>query len=454
MQNFVSGSSLPKASGRRSARPVSSDDAEPTTSDDSVDSIARRFAVVDTAVVTVPAASGTHADLASPATVPPEGSTIAEVPPLTRRELREREARAASQAREREARAASPVRERESRAASRRLLFPQAGSTSAPSTVPADVVKPAPARAAGASEREVAEAAAVDGVRPRRTKVTRRAARRAAGASTAPRRRSPRAAQPRVAAIVTATAPPLGRVASAKRRILSQLVTVGAMAGVGLILVATTVPANAFSRPDAEVASVEAAVMASESSSSEQTQALTVEAVPASTVTRDGYTVISQKQQVAAKYGNQLLLYTNNPNGTIQWPFPTGVPITSGFGGRKVAGCGFCSTNHLGVDFTPGAGTPIQAIADGTVSLVEVSGSGLGNHVIVDHVVNGQKVQSVYAHMQYGSIKVAEGQQVTVGEVLGAVGSTGASTGAHLHLEVHLDGTPVDPFAWLKANAN
>ena len=446
MQNFPSGSSLPKASGRRSARPVSSDDAEPTTSDDSVDSIARRLAVVDTAVVTVPAASATHADLASPATVPPEGSTIAEVPPLTRRELREREARAASQA-----------RERESRAASRRLLFPQAGSTSAPSTVPADVVKPAPARAAGASEREVAEAAAVDGVRPRRTKVTRRAARRAAGASAAPRGRSAkaaRAAQPRVAAVVTATAPPPGRVASAKRRILSQLVTVGAMAGVGLILVATTVPANAFSRPDAEVASVEAAVTASESSSSEQTQALTVEAVPASTVTRDGYTVISQKQQVAAKYGNQLLLYTNNPNGTIQWPFPTGVPITSGFGGRKVAGCGFCSTNHLGVDFTPGAGTPIQAIADGTVSLVEVSGSGLGNHVIVDHVVNGQKVQSVYAHMQYGSIKVAEGQQVTVGEILGAVGSTGASTGAHLHLEVHLDGTPVDPFAWLKANAN
>jgi murein DD-endopeptidase MepM/ murein hydrolase activator NlpD len=119
-----------------------------------------------------------------------------------------------------------------------------------------------------------------------------------------------------------------------------------------------------------------------------------------------------------------------------------------------VAGCGFCSTNHQGLDFTPGSGYPINSIADGVVSLVEVSGGGLGNQVVVDHVVNGQKVQSVYGHMQYGSIKVAVGQSVTVGQVLGNVGSTGASTGAHLHLEIHLDGTPIDPFAWLQANAN
>ena len=85
---------------------------------------------------------------------------------------------------------------------------------------------------------------------------------------------------------------------------------------------------------------------------------------------------------------------------------------------------------------------------------VEVSNSGTGNHVVVDHAINGQRVQSVYAHMRYGSIRVAEGQQMKVGDILGLVGNTGESTGPHLHLEIHLDGVPVDPFAWLKANAN
>jgi murein DD-endopeptidase MepM/ murein hydrolase activator NlpD len=56
--------------------------------------------------------------------------------------------------------------------------------------------------------------------------------------------------------------------------------------------------------------------------------------------------------------------------------------------------------------------------------------------------------------MRYGSVRVAEGQQVKVGDILGLVGNTGESTGPHLHLEIHLDGVPVDPFAWLKANAN
>lgn len=56
--------------------------------------------------------------------------------------------------------------------------------------------------------------------------------------------------------------------------------------------------------------------------------------------------------------------------------------------------------------------------------------------------------------MLYGSIRVAVGQTVTVGTEVGQVGSTGMSTGAYLHFEIHLNGTPVDPFAWLKANAN
>jgi len=232
-----------------------------------------------------------------------------------------------------------------------------------------------------------------------------------------------------------------------KRRILSNLATVGAMAGVGLILISTTVPANAFSRPESSVS----ATAVTESTA--KPQELKVEAAAAPEITRDGYTVVSLVRQVQARAGSRSYNFTNNPTSAVQWPFPGGSPITSGFGPRQVAGCGFCSTYHQGLDFTPGSGVPIQAIAGGVVSKVQVTDSGFGNYVVVDHVVGGQKVQTSYAHMQYGSIQVAVGQTIGVGDMIGAVGNTGASTGAHLHLEIHLGGTPVDPFAWLQANA-
>ena len=229
-----------------------------------------------------------------------------------------------------------------------------------------------------------------------------------------------------------------------KRKLASKFVTVSAMVGVGMMLVATTVPANAFARPETVISAV--------STARAQTQELKVKSVAAPALTRDGYTVVSLARQVQASFGNRTFTYTNNPTGAVQWPFPDGSPIASGFGPRQVAGCGFCSTYHQGLDFTPGSGTPIHSLADGIVSAVSTSGA-FGNSVIIDHVVNGQKVQTLYAHMQYGSIRVAKGQSVTAGEVVGQVGSTGNSTGAHLHLEVHLDGTPVDPYAWLNANA-
>jgi murein DD-endopeptidase MepM/ murein hydrolase activator NlpD len=78
---------------------------------------------------------------------------------------------------------------------------------------------------------------------------------------------------------------------------------------------------------------------------------------------------------------------------------------------------------------------------------------GYGTHVVINHIINGQKVQSTYAHMIVGSPMVTVGQAVAVGQPLGLVGSTGASTGAHLHLGITVNGSFVDPFAWLKANA-
>ena len=135
----------------------------------------------------------------------------------------------------------------------------------------------------------------------------------------------------------------------------------------------------------------------------------------------------------------------------MRWPLPAGTRVASGFGPR-VAPTEGASTFHEGVDFDPGNGAQITAIADGTVRLVDpADDGGLGVHVIVDHVIDGELVSSVYGHMQIGSVQVTEGERITAGQAIGKVGSTGVSTGPHLHFEIRLDGTDaVDPFAWLQ----
>ncbi len=112
--------------------------------------------------------------------------------------------------------------------------------------------------------------------------------------------------------------------------------------------------------------------------------------------------------------------------------------IASGFGMRihPIYGIG---KMHYGLDFTAPQGTPIYATGDGTVTTA-AAGSGTGNHVIINH---GYGYQTVYMHMV--RMKVNSGQTVKRGEVIGWVGSTGASTGPHCHYEVHVNGTPVDP---------
>ena len=135
----------------------------------------------------------------------------------------------------------------------------------------------------------------------------------------------------------------------------------------------------------------------------------------------------------------------------VQWPLPEGTTMSSGFGYRSCAGC---SENHLGIDLNPGDGTPIHAIADGVVVEAVESDSGLGVHVIIEHEVDGQMVQSLYGHMQFGSLAVAVGQTVTRGQQLGLVGSTGQSTGPHLHFGILIGGVETDPYPWLLEHAN
>jgi murein DD-endopeptidase MepM/ murein hydrolase activator NlpD len=185
-------------------------------------------------------------------------------------------------------------------------------------------------------------------------------------------------------------------------------------------------------------------------------QTLRGDSVGPATVPREGFASVSAVVAYGfshARHDN--VTFTNNPSGTIQWPFPFGVPISDYFGPR-IAPTEGASTFHEGIDFDPGNGTPIQSIADGVVREIDpYDNNGLGVHVIVDHLIDGKLVSSVYGHMQVGSIQVSQGQTLKVGDIVGLVGNTGVSTGAHLHFEIHLGGSvPVDPYAWLKANAN
>lgn len=143
--------------------------------------------------------------------------------------------------------------------------------------------------------------------------------------------------------------------------------------------------------------------------------------------------------------------YTVTDPPALQWPVNPSSPIASGFGPRG-APCSGCSSYHEGVDFDAGYGAPVHAIAPGVVTETNNPNySALGVHATIQHLVDGQAVTSVYGHMQSGSMHLRAGDIVSVGQIVGLVGSTGASTGAHLHFEVHVGSTPVNPLSWMHA---
>ena len=98
---------------------------------------------------------------------------------------------------------------------------------------------------------------------------------------------------------------------------------------------------------------------------------------------------------------------------------------------------------HNGVDMHAGMGVPIKAAAAGKVILAGVKG-GYGNTVMIDH---GGGMVTLYAHQSKLGVKA--GQRVRAGEIIGWVGSTGQSTGPHLHFEVRINGVPQDPERYL-----
>lgn len=126
--------------------------------------------------------------------------------------------------------------------------------------------------------------------------------------------------------------------------------------------------------------------------------------------------------------------------GGMMWPTDS-QSITSYFGGRDSPG-GIGSTNHMGIDIGASEGTPIYAAMPGTVTTAGWYG-GYGNAVIIDH---GGGMQTLYGHMS--AVGTSPGMNVMPGQVIGFVGSTGNSTGPHLHFSVIQDGQWLDPLAF------
>lgn len=167
--------------------------------------------------------------------------------------------------------------------------------------------------------------------------------------------------------------------------------------------------------------------------------------------------------------------YTLTENDAYWWPIgskeptqgniyggtPTATTITSPFGPRTINNK---KSNHKGIDISGGGeacfSNVIIASKSGTVTTMNDScptngsygsscGGGYGNYVIIDH---GDGTSTVYAHMSSGTVTVKVGDTVSQGQKIGVMGSSGSSTGCHLHFEVRLEGTKVNPSNYVKAD--
>jgi len=147
-------------------------------------------------------------------------------------------------------------------------------------------------------------------------------------------------------------------------------------------------------------------------------------------------------EEIAALIRQKVAASTGVVRGTGIFAFPVNGRITSGFGYRRHPILG-TSRLHAGVDFGAPTGTTIYAADSGQVIFSGWYG-GYGNTVIVDH---GGGISTLYAHCS--RLFVSNGQSVGQGQAIAAVGSTGLSTGPHLHFEVRQNGNPVNPMAYL-----
>ncbi len=284
---------------------------------------------------------------------------------------------------------------------------------------------------------------------------TRKSAR---AAVTRPARRPQRT--PVVASPTVARPAPAPRSGSSFRRGGKPLRSAVILSMVAGLVATVAIPAYAASLPAAET-------MTLQEMSAPDNQSLVVASnANAETLDRSSYSATTaeeiQKKKdqeaaaaAAAERARQLAASANvavssiNLNMTAPGSGEVRWPLTNYILGRGLWDSGY----HQGVDLLAPQGQPIFAAAGGVVSVSSESYGGYGVGIVIEHVINGQKVSTTYGHMTYGSRQVQAGQTVAAGQLIGLVGSTGSSTANHLHFEVHINGSVVDPYAWLQQNA-
>lgn len=135
----------------------------------------------------------------------------------------------------------------------------------------------------------------------------------------------------------------------------------------------------------------------------------------------------------------------------VVFPLPKGTWVQTSRFGPRVDPINGESRIHSGIDLAAPQGTPIMAAADGTVTVARYTETG-GGILVIEHHIDGPTLATAYIHMWQTGIHVTPGQHVTAGQHIGDVGSSGHSTGPHLHFEVRPGGTnseAIDPAPWL-----
>lgn len=152
--------------------------------------------------------------------------------------------------------------------------------------------------------------------------------------------------------------------------------------------------------------------------------------------------IIAEIRRIEAEKADAGKQDNHYTGGVFTWPCPSSTRVTSDYGTR-VSPMGGASSNHKGIDIGASGGAAIVAAADGTVTTAAYS-SAAGNYVMIDH---GGGLYTVYMHAS--ALLVSPGQTVSAGQTIAQVGSTGISTGNHLHFGVSLNGSYVSPWSYL-----
>ena len=212
-----------------------------------------------------------------------------------------------------------------------------------------------------------------------------------------------------------------------KRRLLPRIAQVTAALSTGALALAFALPATA--EPTAEASAASALQQLINSADVDTSSAPAIDEVSATAI------------DDTVPNG-----FRSSPNAVVSYPFTDPVVLTDGFGYRSAPVAQF----HAAQDFGAAEGTPIWAIASGTISEAGFITDACGFALEIEHEIDGKEVRSRYCHMQYGSHTWSIGDPIDQGDLVGRVGNTGLSFGAHLHLVIYVEGEEVDPMVFLE----